>query len=117
MGFLECHIQNAYLQDPTSEKYCIIYGQELGLENVGKAAMIHRSAYDGKVASRVFRNHLTSCMEHLGFTPCLSDPNTWVHPATKENSQECCDKVLLCTENALVMSDEAGHTIRNQAGK
>ena len=33
-------IRNAYLQAPTSEKRCIICGEEFGLENVGKRALI-----------------------------------------------------------------------------
>ena len=38
-------IQNAYLQAPTSEKHYIICGQEFGLENVGKIAVIVRALY------------------------------------------------------------------------
>ena len=35
-----CDIQNAYLQEPASEKHYIICGPEFGLENQGKCAII-----------------------------------------------------------------------------
>ena len=42
------NIQNAYLQAPTSEKHYIICGEEFGLENVGKFAIIRRSLHGGQ---------------------------------------------------------------------
>ena len=112
-----CDIQSAYLQAPTTEKYYIICGQEFGLENVGKIAVIRRAIYGGKAAGRDFRNHLRSCMEHLGFTACLADPNVWMRPAIKSSGQEYYEYVLLYTDDALVVSDEAEDIIRNQIGK
>ena len=35
-------IRNAYLQAPSSQKDYVICGEEFGLENVGKVALIHR---------------------------------------------------------------------------
>ena len=55
-------IQNAYLQAPSSQKDYIVCGQEFGLENVGKRALIHRALYGGKAAGRDFRNHLRNCI-------------------------------------------------------
>ena len=52
------NIQNAYLQAPSSEKDYIICGVEFGLENIGKARLIHRALYGGKSAGNDFRNHL-----------------------------------------------------------
>jgi hypothetical protein len=71
-------IQNAYLQAPSSQKEYVIYGPEFGLEHVGKCALIHRALYGGKAAGRDFRNHLRSCMCHLGYKPCLADPDVWM---------------------------------------
>jgi hypothetical protein len=75
------NIRNAYLQAPSLQKDFIICGPEFGLENVGKRALIHRALYGGKAAGREFRNHLRSCMCHLGYTPCLADPDVWMRPA------------------------------------
>ena len=33
-------MQNAYIQAPSPEKYHVIYGPELSLENIGKVAII-----------------------------------------------------------------------------
>ena len=55
-----CDIQNAYLQAPTTKKYYIICGQEFGLENVRKIALIRRATHGGKAADRDFRNHMRS---------------------------------------------------------
>ena len=38
-------IQNAYLQVPSSKKYCVIYRPEFGLENVSKRAIIVRAIH------------------------------------------------------------------------
>jgi len=70
-------IRNAYLQAPSSQKDYIICGPEFGLENVGKAALIHRAVYGGKAAGRDFRNHLRACMHHLQFESCPADPDVW----------------------------------------
>ena len=58
-------IQNAYLTAPSSQKDYIICGEEFGLENVGKVALIHRALYGGKAAGWDFRNHLKTCMRHI----------------------------------------------------
>jgi hypothetical protein len=36
--------------------------------------------YGLKSAGASFRNHLADCMTHLGFTPCLDDPDLWMRP-------------------------------------
>ena len=76
-------IQNAYLQAPSSQKHYVICGAEFGLENVGKVALIRRALYGGKSSGRDFRNHLRECMFHLGFTPCLADPDVWMREIQK----------------------------------
>ena len=60
-------IRKAYLQAPTTEKHYMICGEEFGLENVGKIALIVRTLYGGKAAGRDFWHHLRSWMEFLGF--------------------------------------------------
>ena len=47
-------VQNAYLQDPSSEKNYIICGPEFGLENVGKIARIKRALYGGKYLEGIY---------------------------------------------------------------
>ena len=53
-------IQNAYLTAPSSQKDYIICGEEFGLENVGKVALIHPALYGGK-AAETSRIRVMSC--------------------------------------------------------
>lgn len=70
----------------------------------------------GKEDLRDFRNHLRSCMEHLGFTARLTNPDVWIRPAIKSSGQEHYEHVLLYIDDALVVLDEAEHVIRNHIG-
>jgi hypothetical protein len=88
-------IRNAYLQAPSSCKDYIICGPEFGVENEGKVALIHRALYGGKSAGRDFRSHLRSCMHHIGFKSCPSDPDVWMRSAIKSDGTEVYDYVLL----------------------
>ena len=51
---LAADIRNAYLQAPTTGKHYIISGEEFGLENVSKQALIVRALYGGKTAGQDF---------------------------------------------------------------
>ena len=68
-------IQNAYLQAPSSEKHYIICGEEFGLENVGKRAIIVRVLYGGKSAGANYWRHVRQAIESLEFEPCKADPD------------------------------------------
>ena len=65
-------IRNAYLQAPSSRRDYIICGEEFGLENVGRTALIHRALYGGKTTGRDFQNHLQ--MSLGGFVGPSSSP-------------------------------------------
>ena len=71
-------VQNAFLQDPCSEKYYTVCGPEFGSEFIGNLAITVRAAYGFKSAGAAFRNHLRDCMEHLGYESCKADPDVWM---------------------------------------
>ena len=110
-------IQNAYLQAPSSQKHYIICGPEFGLENVGKAALIHRALYGGKTAGRDFRNHLRACMRHLDFTSCPADPDVWMRPAKGGDGREFYEYILLYTDDALAIGEFPEKVLRNELGR
>ena len=110
-------IRNAYLQAPSSRKDYIICGNEFGLENVGKVALIHRALYGGKTAGRDFRNHLRSCMRHLEFEHCLADPDVWMRPAKKSDGSTYYEYILLYTDDVLIVSDNAESVLRTGIGR
>ena len=102
--------RNAYLQDPSSQKYLIICGEEFGLENVGKVVSIYWALYGGKKSGSDFRNHLRSCMRHIDFTSCLEDPDVWMIPAKNTDGTSYYEYILLYTNDALVISQHAEET-------
>ena len=110
-------IRNAYLQAPSSQKDYVICGEEFGLENVGKVALIHRALYGGKAAGRDFRNHLRSCMNFLNFTSCPADPDVWMRPAMKADGTPYYEYVILYTDDTLVISENAEQVLRTEIGK
>jgi Reverse transcriptase (RNA-dependent DNA polymerase) len=105
-------IRNAYLQAPSSQKDYIICGPEFGCENEGKRAKIHRALYGGKAAGRDFRNHLRSCMLHLGYETCRADPDVWMRKATKPDGTSCYEYILLYVDDALAVGIEAEKMLR-----
>jgi hypothetical protein len=70
-------IQNAYLTAPCTEKVATACGPEFGV-NQGQTAIIVRALYGLKSSGSTFRNHLASCMRHLGFEPCKADSDLWM---------------------------------------
>eukprot|EP00957_Ditylum_brightwellii_P063746 4836969-Ditylum_brightwellii.AAC.1 len=61
------NIKSAYLQAPTSEKHCIICGEEFPLEMQGSD----------------YWKHMRTCIGHLGFASCKADPDVWMRPGVK----------------------------------
>ena len=110
-------IRNAYIQAPSSRKDFIYCGKEFGLENVGKPALIERALYGGKTAGRDFRNHLRSCMDHIGFKSCRADPDVWMRPAKMQDGSKYWEYVLLYTDDCLVISENGEAVLRNEIGK
>ena len=98
-------IMNAYLTAPTSQKLWTKCGPEFGKDQ-GKRALIKRALYGNKAAGRDFRNHLRSCMEHLGYTSCLADPDLWMRKAYKDGTREAYwEYTLLYVDDALCVSE------------
>lgn len=119
MGLSVCaaDIKNAYLQAPSSEKHFIICGEEWGLQNIGKRAIIDRAIYGSRVAGRDFWLHLRTCMEQIGFKSSKGDPDVWYRAATKSDGTEYYEYVLLYVDDCLVVSENAELILREEIGK
>jgi hypothetical protein len=76
------YIDNAYLNAPITEKVWTELGPESG-EDYGNRAFIARALYGLKSAGAAFRNHLESCMDHLGWKPCIADRDLWMKEETR----------------------------------
>jgi hypothetical protein len=110
-------IRNAYLQALSSQKHYVVCGEEFGLENKGRIALIHRALYGGKSAGHDFRNHLRAGMQDLNFTTCLADPDVWFRPAMKADGTKYYEYVLLYTDDTLCVSENAESILRNEIGR
>jgi hypothetical protein len=74
-------IENAYLTAPITEKVWTVLGPEFG-ENTGKRSLLVRELYGLKSMGSAFRDHLASCMDHLGCKPCIADQDLWMKEQT-----------------------------------
>jgi hypothetical protein len=89
-------IENAYITAPP----------EFGSE-AGKKAFVVRALYGLKSAGASFRNHLADCMRHMGFKPCLADPDVWMKACEKEDGTEYWAYVLLYVDDVMVIHHDA----------
>ena len=107
LDIMAADIQNAYLTAPTSEDFYIICGPEFGSENIGKRAIVKRALYGTKSAGRDFRSHLRDCMDHLGYTSCIADPDLWLRIAKRDTGVEYYEYILLYVDDCLCISEHA----------
>ena len=98
-------IKNAYLQALITERYWTRCGPEFGPGLEGSVAYIVRVLYGTKCAGRDFRNHLRECMEMLGYTSCLADPDLWIRKAITDNGNDYYEYMLLYTDDCLSVSE------------
>jgi hypothetical protein len=75
-------IENSYLTATITEKVWTVICPEFG-EDTGKRALIVRALYGLKSAGTAFGNHLASCMDYLGWNPCLADRYLWMKEDTR----------------------------------
>jgi hypothetical protein len=77
-------IENVYLTAPITEKVWTVIGPEFG-EDAEKRAFIVRALYGLKSMGAAFRIHVASCMDHLGWKPCIADQDLWMKEETRPN--------------------------------
>jgi len=87
LDIMAANIRNAYLQAPISVKYWTTLGPEFGSELKGRRANIVRALYGTKSAGSDFINHLRDCMEKMGFSSCLADPDLWMRKAVSDTGE------------------------------
>jgi hypothetical protein len=101
-------IENAYLTVPITEKVWTVLGPEFG-EDTGKRALIVRALYGLKSAGAAFRNHLVSCMDHLGWKPCLYDRFLWMKEETRpDEGVKYCAYILIYVDAILCVHHDPG---------
>ena len=105
-------IENAYLTAPVSEKIWTVLGPEFG-DDQGKRAIVVSALYGLKSAVALFRNHLAECMQHLGWTLCISDRDVWYKSETRPSDGHEYYAYTLCyVENILVVHQDGMEALR-----
>ena len=100
-------IQNAYLTAPCQEKIWTTLGPEFG-PDAGKRAVIVRALYGLKSAGASFRNHLASCLRHMGYVPCRADADLWRKPETRpDDGFRYYSYILMYVDDALCVHHDA----------
>ena len=106
-------IENAFITAPNDELSWTILGPEFGAE-AGKRAFIVRALYGQKSSGGAFTRHIADCMRHLGYKPCLADPDLWYkrkyHP---EGKFEYYSYALLYIDDVLGMDHDAESVLRD----
>jgi hypothetical protein len=105
------NIENAYLSAPITEKVWTVLGTEFG-DDAGKRALIARALYGLKSAGAAFRNHLASCMDHLGWKPCLADRYLWMKEETRpDDGVKYWAYILIYVDDILCVHHDLGTSL------
>ena len=84
---------------------------------MGKYALVWQSLYGDKSSEKDFRNHLRSCVRHLDFSSCPTDPDVWMHPAKNLNGTDYYEFILIYTNDTLVISENSEQVICKDLGQ
>ena len=75
--------------------------------------LIIRSLHSLRSSGAAFQNHLADCMKHLGFKPCLADPDLWIKPEVRlDNGEEYYTHVLLYIDDTLVVHHDSESVLK-----
>ena len=100
-------VQNAYFTAPCADVIHTTLCAEFG-KNEGKTAIIVQALYSLASAGASFRNHLADCLQHLGYTSCLADPNLWYRPMVRpEDNYNYYSYILLYVDDCLCICHDA----------
>ena len=75
--------------------------------------MIVRALYGLKSAGSSFGRHLEDCMRHLGYKPCLADPDLWYKPMKRpDDNFEYYSYMLLYVDDCLCIHHNAKEALK-----
>jgi hypothetical protein len=104
-------IENSYLTAPITEKIWTVIGPEFG-DDAGKRVLIVRALCGLKSAGAAFRNHLESCMDHLGWKPCLADQDLWMKEETRpDDGVKYWAYILIYVDDILCVHSDPGMSL------
>ena len=87
------------------EKIWTTLGAKHGVDE-GKKYIIVRALYGLKSSGAAFRAHLCECMEALGYTSCLADPDLW-YKAQIRDGIEYYSYIFCYVDDIMVIHEDA----------
>ena len=97
---------NSYIKSPCGENFYTILGPEFGPDE-GNLDVIVLALYGLKSDGAPFWNHLAGCMKHMGYKPCLSEPDLWMIPKTKKiDGLGYYEYVLIYVDEVISIGDD-----------
>ena len=101
------NIENAYITAPCTEHIWTVLGPEFG-SDAGKMVIVVHALYGLKSVGASFCNHLANSRTHLGFTPCLADPDLWMMAMVRlSDGHKHYTYVLIYIGNVMVIHHNA----------
>jgi hypothetical protein len=96
---------------PITEKFWTVLGPDF-VEDTGKRALVVRALYGLKSAGAAFRNHLASCMDHLGWKTCLADRYLWMKEETSpDDGVKYWAYILIYVDDFLCVHHDPGTSL------
>jgi hypothetical protein len=97
-------VGNAYLNETPKENVCCMLGDELGPEESGQLAILIHALYGLPGSGAAWRSHFANTLRDMGFISCLSDPDVWRCPATKQDESQYYEYLLVYIDDILAFS-------------
>ena len=105
-------IHNAYITAHVTEKIWTALGQEFG-EDAGRKDIVVCNLYGLKSAGTAFRNHLSYCMNHLGFLLCPAVLYLWMNPMVRpQDGFDYYAYVLIYVDDLMVIHNDADSVLQ-----
>ena len=100
-------IDNAYLNDSTSEKIYYRAGLEWGVAMKGTVCVIVRALYGLKSSANAWRTHFCTILhKKTGFTYSYSDNDFWIKPETHPDDTIYYTYILVYVDDVLIVSED-----------
>jgi hypothetical protein len=73
--------------------------------------LVVQELYGLKSAGALFRNHLSSCLGHLGYESTRGDPDVWICAATKASTEEYYEYLIVYTDDILAIGIDTNNVL------
>ena len=102
---MSCDMCNAYLNVLYQEKIWCVIGAEFGSDK-GKIMIKCHALYGFKSSGASWRATFTETLNDIGYTSSRADPDLWIKPKVKSNSDDYYSLILVYVDDVLHFDHE-----------